>query len=105
MVDELRSIGIVLIVLDRSKCPLKEGWEAVPIPLTPEVLEKCGAYLKRCDHFCNYYKLGILVIKRLIIESVFYCDIKDFGEIEVKHLHQLQNLYYALTGKELEYKP
>lgn len=28
----------------------------------------------------------------------------DSSRIEIKHVHQLQNLYFALTGKELEIK-
>jgi len=73
-----------------------------PIPLTPEILEKCG--------------LSNVWIKEswIIVEDRF--DLELFGyamkvrnsshtkEIEFayfKYLHQLQNLYFALTGEEL----
>lgn len=77
-----------------------------PIPLTPEVLEKCG--------------LSNVWIKEswMIVEDRSDLDLFGYAmkvrnasrtkEIEFayfKYLHQLQNLYFALTGKELIYKP
>ena len=56
------------------------------ISLTPEILEKCGFGLKE--------------------PSVTYVwKFSSFGEVEIttcKYLHQLQNLYFALTGEELK---
>lgn len=34
----------------------------------------------------------------------WYCSIGEGYEREIYHIHQLQNLYFALTGKELELK-
>lgn len=67
-----------------------------PIPLTEEILLKCGfnfwggitSYCDREDFWSIKMEDG-----RFEIEYV---------ELEIKHLHQLQNLYFALTGKELE---
>ncbi len=79
---------------------------ANPIPLTPEILEKCGwVWNEECNSFEKYpngdarmnlqkkfnggYTMFNYVIKALICENIW-------------HLHQLQNLYFALTGTELE---
>lgn len=73
-----------------------------PIPITPEILEKCGF-----DRNC------ILKISQgLNIEWSYGKEVWLTKEGEViyefentQHLHQLQNLYFALTGEELTYTP
>ena len=86
-----------------------ELWEAdrlwiQPIPLTPEILEKCG--FEKFKGLWNYklvpigYELNLVKINGLN-ENEFENQI---GE-SIKHLHHLQNLYYALTGEELHFKP
>ena len=73
--------------------------DCAPIPLTPEILEKCGFV----SHAINYYHLGEFYISYANI-GLFEYRHRDTYVI-FKHLHQLQNLYYALTGEELNYKP
>jgi len=69
--------------------------ELKPIPLTEEILLKCG-FLK-CNFTENHYDIkGMRVWK---CNSMFLCDKNG---IHIKHLHQLQNLYFALCGEELE---
>lgn len=72
--------------------------EANPIPLTPEILEKCGFGQSESIHFHGQLRgenhKGVAVVVRYI---------KDFM-IFPQYLHQLQNLYFALTGTELEIK-
>ncbi len=74
-----------------------------PIPLTPEVLEKCGFVkenngwrIKLFGLFDHNYGRGELKLRLNAAEII--CP-------EVKYLHQLQNLYYTHTYEELEYKP
>lgn len=111
IVDELTATGIATIVLDRSKYPLKEGWQAVPIPLTPEELEKCGFEnkLSIAGFPTGLYQKNGLDIGYSgddIVLDQYSARFKSEGLfVKVKYLHQLQNLYYALTGEELEYKP
>lgn len=69
-----------------------------PIPLTEEILLKCGFDKYMID---NLYQLGCW--------QVYFEDTPIFRIIgcslcEVKYLHQLQNIYYALTNQELEVK-
>ena len=72
--------------------------EVKPIPLTEEWLLKFG-FIKSSDN--NYYKGDKFTI---------YNRFENFGLIggllswkEFKYVHQLQNLYFALTGEELTY--
>lgn len=65
-----------------------------PIPITPEILEKCG--------FENTRLLSLVwhnFAKRFAI-------LVHGGPVgyELLYLHQLQNLYFALTGEELTIK-
>lgn len=77
-----------------------------PIPLTPEILEKCGFV------YDNSHKINIGNGVTLEFDSdVFFKQINSEGvpsfvvmPIEIKYLHQLQNLIFALTGKELKVK-
>lgn len=64
-----------------------------PIPLTPEILEACGSLSPYVisKYSKEYYSL--------FFDSVAACNV--VGEVELKSLHQLQNLYFALTGEEL----
>ena len=78
-----------------------------PIPLTEDILLKCG-FVKVDDFFV----LKIIDYGELAIESYFSIfignDGRDLGFCTnaniCNHLHQLQNLYFALTQEELTIK-
>jgi len=80
-----------------------------PIPLTEEWLKRFGF---NDDGFKQYEFInwGIKVKKdpHAISETnwiVFHGFMNQFSElVSLKHVHQLQNLYFALTGEELELK-
>ena len=82
-----------------SHVSLYHNEELHRIPITPEILEKCG--------FVTDEEMGV---SRLFTDD-FSCDYYDgclwfkTSQIEIKYLHQLQNLCYALTGNELNYQP
>lgn len=69
-----------------------------PVELTPDILEAAG--------FTN----GIKTIQTSFLETELYVDLMDgdagFNKhglwFPCKYLHQLQNLYFALTGEELQ---
>jgi len=81
-----------------------------PIPLTPEILEKCGFEIHSKYSFWNFItKNGFAISMWMEDKPCAGFEIKGVcywgeGFTEVKHLHQLQNLYFALTGKELTFK-
>jgi len=37
-------------------------------------------------------------------EGALYCALQDFNIAKIKFVHQLQNLFFALTGTELTFK-
>jgi len=68
------------------------------IPLTPEILEKCGfAKLPNCFDCERFH------IAKEDEADYWWCFFNKNGAFinKIKYLHQLQNLYFALTGEEL----
>lgn len=117
--NELRIKNLVLrrgieedvYTLGTSTINGKPEHEFSPIPITPELLEKCGFSF---DEAKSYFYLQIkgngLIALHKDDFSIFIAD--SFDELGfagskkacIKSVHQLQNLYYCLTGSELECK-
>jgi hypothetical protein len=80
--------------------------DVYPIPLTEEWLEKFG-FNSKYKSVHMLWNLGNFYINQksdeddygnsIPQEQIFYYDYT----FEIKYVHQLQNLYYALTGEEL----
>lgn len=83
-----------------------ETIDPMPIPLTPEILEKCGLE-KTTDNPNEYFIRLNNGIDRLMVSNnsvgiiVFGSKVLTSWYNHIKSLHQLQNLYFALTGEEL----
>ena len=83
-----------------------------PIPLTPEILEKCGFENKKQNGLFELI-IGRVRLNLIFVnseDSVYFITsaASSFGMVHFphqRHLHQLQNLFYALTGEELNYQP
>ena len=90
---------------------------AQPIPLTEELLLGCG-FKKEKDFSANpnlnnkflYVKDSCIIF---CMEHIGYSyfqwrygayEIGEYNVIDLKYVHQLQNLYYALTNEELVIK-
>ncbi len=77
-------------------------YEITGIPLTEEWLLRFGFGFGLNDE--EYEKLNCPII----FDTDWNCYIdREFEKelfIQCEYVHQLQNLYFALTGKELEYK-
>lgn len=71
------------------------------IHLTREILEKCGFVT---DGFYNSAERWVL-LDILLFRGNGHFILCYYPKTEIKYLHQLQNLYFALTGKELIYTP
>ena len=114
-VVEISEENIVTYVIDRSKYPLSQGWGVEPIPLTEEILLKCGfefifginnRYLK--DYGAFYFTIMIMNDDKSYQVSLSNHEKKEGESIPtvglgiIKYVHQLQNLYFALTGEELK---
>lgn len=91
-----------------------------PIPITVEIVNKLnciednyGLFYFRRDG-SNKSESGMdiaLTIKNCLVDSewVWDCSVGDIPNYVhlryIQHLHQLQNLYFALTNTELNYQP
>ncbi len=111
-IKETREDGIICNSHDNKDQRLLlhyDSGDLQPIPLTPEILQRCG--------FVKTYESGIHTnweadnLDHPEIGFTFWHEKREmklryYGEnnINCTYLHQLQNLFFALTGQELEIK-
>lgn len=94
-----------------------EGDDLHGIPLTPEVLEAAGfeesARWSPWSGFTAWTYIidlhgkkegGLLIGKNEASIMEYHIEESTSIPVGIKYLHQLQNLYFSLTGKELEIK-
>ena len=80
--------------------PLKPLEEFEPILLTADLLERCGFTKEPSDHRYTCHGKVPLCISLRNDKSIM---VKlDNHELNYYFFHQLQNLYYTLTGEELD---
>jgi hypothetical protein len=107
--EDFETLQVTLV--DISDIEKKNG-DFEPIPLTEEWLYKFGFVdIDKRDHDYNTYtdsnhdyylqsdvrrKDG----KYTILDNSFD-DLRDFTMVDISYVHQLQNMYFALTGEEL----
>jgi hypothetical protein len=103
----LSKFGIESKVIDKyaPKFTTLQGHKNIKlIPLTEEWLLKFGF-----ENNGNYWLKDYLRVWEwgICINITYHSQrlgSEDKSCFEIKHVHQLQNLYFALTGKELEIK-
>ena len=79
--------------------PIERNYQQIdPIALTEEWLLKFG-FEKDSRNESYWFFLNKIFIY-VGINDLYYYDY-DEGEINIQYVHQLQNLYFALTGNEL----
>jgi len=77
-----------------------------PIPLTPEILLAAGF-----DEWADgHWKIRTSLLRGAWVKEFnYYFSYRVLstytGSLELKSLHQLQNLYFALTNEELQINP
>ena len=84
-----------------------------PIPLTPVLMEKCGFEMrvhtwKNGTTAMDCYWLGSFYVRYEPLGSYIGVEKIDGSAVFLKTVftvHQLQNIYYALTGEELKVEP
>ena len=111
-------IVIVTCTAEHFELIAKRERDVFPIVLKAELLEKCG-FIENKDYpllpDAREFKLVLPVIGNHQNEILAYIknNKECFGRAVVNgftasnnfyHLHQLENLYYALTGEELKMK-
>lgn len=89
----------VVIIIRHGEIVTSYFDEINPIPLTPELLERAGfvkqfGYWQRHEPHFDMFSIWEY-------DNDFEVILNDTLVTRVAHLHQLQNLYYALTGEEL----
>jgi len=78
-----------------------------PIPITEEWLGKFGFKKHKAEDNYFYKKWGNNGVEFIFnsdrySRNVFEYELGSNKYKQIKYVHQLQNLYFALTGKELE---
>ncbi|AGO47465.1 hypothetical protein Phi19:3_gp061 [Cellulophaga phage phi19:3] len=102
-------VGMNMLVMGIPVHPLTEFIDYLqPIPLTEEWLLKFG-FVKNDwtdGGTIIYYgwQNGAVLLETDSNSSFFILDGKHEEFNNIKHVHQLQNLYFALTGEELTTK-
>lgn len=101
------SIGSLEQEFEQIYCECEESFEWAfkdnysGIPLTSEIMERCGFR----DTMSYYSKGQFFLTKMYLLNGVEICyNAGTAGIRTIKYLHQLQNLYFSLTGSELEIK-
>jgi len=84
--------------------PNMDEFAAEPITITPEILEKAG--FKKEDKLNvnaqTWCKFGMGEYLTYYFDG--FCKFEFGIKPAIKYVHQLQNLYFALTGEELYIK-
>lgn len=105
-IDEIYTDEVKVTSIEDGGCfPIMKLRTCKPIPLSPEWLERCGLL----DSGSSYKgELRFKGCGHLTIEVIEKGNLGYFAPfnktIEIKYLHQLQNLYFTLTGEELQIK-
>ena len=86
-----------------------DKWQAEPIPLTEQWVLKLGFVFDKFQYSC-YFTRNQIKIKfnpydlKNTFSFIFQggeVDVMKYKQVELKYVHQLQNLYFSLTDIEL----
>lgn len=102
-----------ILTLEKNRADIDEVIKS-PIQLTEEILLKCGFSDK--DYKQGYmgidYKSGAMTFDFVLNKpgvmgnwnKCYTFSLPDYRFVNIDYLHQLQNLVFDITGKELEVK-
>lgn len=77
----------------------------IPIPLSPEILEKCGFKKKENISYSSGMPTPFMVFRIDDFTFNTHQELWWYNGVlknQPKYIHQLQNLYFSLTGQELK---
>lgn len=97
-VDEINEYGIGRTNGDST---MHDFEELSGIPLSPDLLERSG-FVKDGDQWHKQYREGRRAFSLTYDGEVFTYQVSHAETLTVWDLHQLMNLFYALTGEELK---
>lgn len=88
-----------IVIEDRMYDDGKKGIEPRPILINQEIIDKCGFVKKGNARYLD----GFFIYMPGSSSSDFGFGFKGIGLIKsVKYLHELQNIYFILSGEELK---
>jgi len=101
--DNYFQIGELADSTARPKGGNLRGYDELnPIPVTPEILLKAGFVEKEDWFYKRNFFLGYISTDNHFQTEYKMAGVEgDWKLLNIKYLHQLQNLYFALTGQEL----
>lgn len=100
IIDENGNIAKIRLINPFKK--KKDKWSG--IPLTPEILEKCG-FEKRevTEDGVIYGKTKYTLIYAVSTDGLQHFFLNGYhNDVQIDYLHHLQNIYLDFTGNELE---
>ena len=72
-----------------------------PIPITEEILLKCG--FEKGDY--NEFRHADLIGTLTLYDGICELHLGDLYSVWIESFHKMQNLYFTLTRTELDIKP
>lgn len=100
-VTEINHLSCVVVDLEETQDTIEDYERTRPILLTEEWLLKFGFEWKGNKFLTIFTPCGKALV---YIGDNFFKFSGITIEIQIKYVHQLQNLYFALTGEELVIK-
>lgn len=95
-----RRDGWIFVLDSFTQIPAKLGY-VKPAPITSEILEHFGF-----EHDGVTWSNGPVMLAFSKEGSTWFpCGLSGSDRAKVLYVHHLQNIYFALTGKELEVQP
>jgi|688.fasta_scaffold1177204_1 hypothetical protein len=77
----------------------KRTMDTEPIPIDKQWLQKFGFINQKYEHF--FLEVNGFSIEFDILKGSVYHSFLEGRTINIHYVHELQNLYFSLTGKEL----
>lgn len=104
VVDQIGNGLITLNPIEGITLDVCQDSELNPIPLTHEILEKAGFSYHHTNPTVSEWFIhdNPNMLGAIVFEDDKY--VYEGYKHEIKSVHQLQNLFHALTGEELEIK-
>ena len=109
---EIGHLSCTVVDLEETQDTMEDYERIKPILIDVDWLKKFNGRLEKKNYSLN---MGYELFEYVVLgdEIVLYYDKKNGWTLDgnvkrdthfIKHIHQLQNLYFALTGKELVIK-
>ena len=109
LVKKINTNEIITVDFGWLRAIKRQGNLFCGIELSEEVLKKCGWGRSDEHELCDNSNDIIFVydwhFKRLEIQIDTEFNGVEYNLKHIKYLHQLQNIYFSITNKELKIKP